>query len=112
MLFYLGWQQSLPPDNNNCDLRGYFYCGEQLFHKELNGLKQKNNKNNMKFLEQYLEERIKIKGLGDLGIIECSEGESVGVSLVIDGYDTGIEVWYADYASWLEEKIELNKVNI
>jgi hypothetical protein len=28
------------------------------------------------------------------------------VSLVIDGYEPGIEVWYADYSNWLEEKLE------
>ena len=30
----------------------------------------------------------------------------LGVSLVIDGYEPGIEVWYADYSNWLEEKLE------
>lgn len=62
----------------------------------------------MKYLEQYLEEKMKIKVLGDLGIIDCSQGSDVGVSLVIDGFDTGIEVWYVDYAMWLEKKLEEN----
>lgn len=60
----------------------------------------------MKYLEQYIEEKIKIKILGELTIRESCEGESVGVSLVIDGYEPGIEVWYADYSNWLEEKLE------
>ena len=60
----------------------------------------------MKYLEQYLEEKLKIKVLGKLTTTESSSGEDVGVSLVIDGYEPGIEVWYADYSRWLEEKIE------
>ena len=66
----------------------------------------------MKYLEKYLEEKLKIKVLGELGIVDSSIGGEVGVSLVIDGFEPGIEIWYADYAAWLEEKIELNKVNI
>lgn len=60
----------------------------------------------MKYLEQYIEEKLKIKVLGKLTTTESSSGEEVGVSLVIDGYEPGIEVWYADYSRWLEEKIE------
>lgn len=59
----------------------------------------------MKYLEQYIEEKMKIKILGKLTTSESTSGEEVGVSLVIDGYEPGIEVWYADYCSWLEEKI-------
>ena len=62
----------------------------------------------MKYLEQYLEEEIKIKVLGELETVDCPNGGDVGVSLVIDGFDTGIEVWYADYAMWLEKKLEEN----
>ena len=60
----------------------------------------------MKYLEQFIEEKLKIKVLGKLTTNESSSGEEVGVSLVIDGYEPGIEVWYADYSRWLEEKIE------
>ena len=66
----------------------------------------------MKYLEKYLEEKLKIKVLGKLETIDCDNGGDVGVSLVIDGFEPGIEIWYADYSAWLEEKIELNKVNI
>ena len=66
----------------------------------------------MKYLEKYLEEKLKIKVLGELGIVDSSMGGEVGISLVIDDFEPGIEIWYADYAAWLEEKIELNKVNI
>ena len=61
----------------------------------------------MKYLEQYIEEKIRIKVLGKLETTECSNGGDVGISLVIDGFDTGIEVWYVDYAKWLEEKIDV-----
>lgn len=59
----------------------------------------------MKYLEQYIEEKMKIKVLGKLTTRESNSGEEVGVSLVIDGYEPGIEVWYVDYCAWLEEKI-------
>lgn len=62
----------------------------------------------MKYLEQYLEEEIKIKVLGKLETVDCPNGGDVGVSLVIDGFETSIEVWYADYAMWLEKKLEEN----
>lgn len=60
----------------------------------------------MKYLEQYLEEKMRIKVLGNLSTRESHSGEEVGVSLVIDGYEPGIEVWFVDYLEWLEEKIE------
>lgn len=64
----------------------------------------------MKFLEKYLEEKERIKPLGKLTTKESVEGESVGVSLVIDGYEPGIEVWWVDYATWIEEKIEKQNI--
>ena len=66
----------------------------------------------MKYLEQFLEEKLKIKVLGKLTTAESCSGEEVGVSLVIDGYAPGIEVWYADYCTWLEKKIEEHGINI
>lgn len=66
----------------------------------------------MKFLEKYLEEKERIKPLGKLTTKESVEGESVGVSLVIDGYEPGIEVWWVDYATWLEEKIEKQNITL
>ena len=60
----------------------------------------------MKYLEKYIEEKLKIKVLGQLKTAECPDGESVGVSLVIDGFEPGIYIWYADYAKWLEEKLD------
>ena len=64
----------------------------------------------MKYLERYIEDKLKIKILGELSTRESVEGESVGVSLVIDGYEPGIEVWWIDYAKWLEDKIEKEKI--
>ena len=66
----------------------------------------------MKLLEKYLEEKLKIKILGELTTRESVEGDSVGVSLVIDGYEPGIEVWWVDYASWLEEKMEKQNITL
>jgi hypothetical protein len=60
----------------------------------------------MKYLEKYIEEKLKIKILGELTTRECCEGDGLGVSLVIDGFEPGIEVWYADYSNWLEEQLE------
>lgn len=60
----------------------------------------------MKYLEQYIEEKLKIKVLGKLTTRECCEGDGLGVSLVIDGFEPGIEVWYADYSNWLERKLD------
>lgn len=60
----------------------------------------------MKYLEQYIEEKLKIKVLGELTTRECCEYDGLGVSLVIDGYEIGLEVWYADYTKWLEEKLD------
>lgn len=63
-------------------------------------------RNMMKYLEQFIEEKMKIKALGNLTTTASSSGDEVGVSLVIDGYEPGIEVWYVDYCAWLEKKIE------
>lgn len=60
----------------------------------------------MKYLEQYIKEKLKIAILGELTTDGSTEGDNVGVSLIIDGYEPGIEVWYIDYANWLEEKME------
>lgn len=51
-------------------------------------------RNMMKYLEQYLKEKMKIKVLGNLSTRESNLGEEVG------------EVRYVDYSEWLEEKIK------
>ena len=62
----------------------------------------------MKYLELFLEEKMKLKVLGELSTIELTTAdyETYGVSLVIDGFEPGIQVWWVDYATWLEQKLE------
>ena len=64
----------------------------------------------MKYIEDYIEQKLKIKILGELTFEELQdtcEGGYYGVELVIDGYRPGnrpgIQVWYVDYLNWLEE---------
>lgn len=62
----------------------------------------------MKYLELFIEEKMKIKILGELSTVELAtaDNEAYGVSLVIDGFEPGIQVWWVDYAMWLEQKLE------
>lgn len=62
----------------------------------------------MKYLKEFIIDKLKIKPLGELNTEEIfsSDQELIGLSLVIDGYEIGLQVWYADYAKWLEEKYE------
>ena len=62
----------------------------------------------MKYIEDYLEEKMKIKVLGKLKTIdeEVEPYMLVGERLVIDGTESDIVVWYADYCMWLEKKFE------
>lgn len=64
----------------------------------------------MKYLERYIEDKLKIKILGELSTRVSASGEEVGVSIVIDGYEPGLEVWYIDYAKWLEDKIKKEEI--
>lgn len=62
----------------------------------------------MKYIEEYLKERLKIKVLGELTTVE-EEAEpcmSIGERLVIDGRESDIVVWFSDYAKWLEDKLD------
>ena len=62
----------------------------------------------MKYIEEYLAERMKIKVLGELRTIdeEAEPCMMVGQRLVIDDMESDIVVWYADYCMWLEKKFE------
>ena len=62
----------------------------------------------MKYIEDYLAEKMKIKVLGELKTIdeEVEPYMLVGERLVIDGSESDIVVWYADYYTWLERKFE------
>lgn len=64
----------------------------------------------MKYLERYIEDKLKIKILGELSTRESNSGEEVGVSIVIDGYEPGLEVFNVDYSRWLEDKIEKEEI--
>jgi hypothetical protein len=62
----------------------------------------------MKYIEDYITERMKIKVLGELRTIdeEAEPGMVVGQRLVIDNMESDIVIWYADYCKWLEKKFE------
>ena len=66
----------------------------------------------MKYIEDYLKERMKIKVLGELKTIdeEAQPCMSVGERLVIDNMESDIVVWYSDYCNWLEKKYEELKI--
>ena len=60
----------------------------------------------MKFLEQYLKEVRKIMPLGKLETREDTINDLSGEMIYIDGVCTDIFISHADYANWLEEKID------
>lgn len=62
----------------------------------------------MKYIEEYLAERMKIKVLGELKTTdeEAEPCMCVGERLVIDDMESDIVVWYSDYCTWLEKKYE------
>ena len=59
----------------------------------------------MKYFKEFLAYKYKIQPLGELTSEEIfsSDQELIGESVVIDGFEIGLQVWYADYAPWLEE---------
>ena len=59
----------------------------------------------MKYIEKYLEEVIKIKPLGQVGTKEDYDCDLSGEMIYIDGKCTDIFISHADYANWLESKI-------
>lgn len=62
----------------------------------------------MKYIEDYLTERMKIKVLGELKTTdeEAEPCMPIGERLVIDNMKSDIVVWYVDYCKWLEKKYE------
>lgn len=64
----------------------------------------------MKFIDKYLEEKVRIKPLGKVTTdpYESSVGQFIGESIIIDGHDSGIVVAYIDYIDWLEGDNFLN----
>lgn len=63
----------------------------------------------MKYLNKYLEEKLKIKLLGALSTRDDEDHSSFmsGVVVLSDGHETGIFVSHHDYAEWLENKVVL-----
>ena len=62
----------------------------------------------MKYFKEFLAYKYKIQPLGELTSEEIfsSDQELIGESVVIDGFEIGLQVWYADYATWLEERYD------
>lgn len=62
----------------------------------------------MKYLNDYLKEVLLIQPLGEVTFEEecSSDGEILGLNILINKKDIGITVWYADYADYLEEKFD------
>lgn len=64
----------------------------------------------MKYIEQYMEEELKIKSLGKIDFEELGDvydGGKFGYSVLIDEKDIGLQIWWSDYATWLEKKIDI-----
>ena len=62
----------------------------------------------MKYVELYMKERLKLQPLGKVtfeGMQTQDCDETYGYSVLIDGRDIGLEIWWADYSMWLEEKL-------
>ena len=47
-----------------------------------------------------------IHPIGEVTFEPCPNGEDVGYTLVIGGRITTLDVWWADYSTWLENKLE------
>ena len=63
----------------------------------------------MKYALQYIEQVLRVKPLGEVTFDECSEGEKCGYEVLIDGKFTGLEIWWVDYARWLEQFVKMEK---
>lgn len=68
----------------------------------------------MKYIKEYLEQKIRIKPLGTLTTeaYECEPGEYTGESILIDGKYTGIVIYYIDYIDWLEGRFFITDKHI
>lgn len=66
----------------------------------------------MKYIAEYMREVLKVNPLGSVTFAPCTNGEECGNRLIIAGVDSGIEVWYIDYTTWLESKVDVNKFQI
>ena len=64
------------------------------------------NIKNMKYIKEYLEQKIKIEPLGKLTttVYEAMPGEYIGEEILIDSRHTGIVIYYIDYINWIENE--------
>lgn len=60
----------------------------------------------MKYIDEYLREVMKVEPLGKVTLADSGESKGTGCAVLIDGKDVGIDVWWQDYAKWLEKKYE------
>jgi len=60
----------------------------------------------MKYIVEYLEEEMNIHPIGEVTFEECSAGGDVGYTIIIAGKRTTLDVWWSDYATWLEKKLD------
>ncbi len=62
----------------------------------------------MKYIKEYLAERMKIQPLGELKTIdeEIEPCVPIGQRIIIDDITTDIVVWNADYSIWIEKKYD------
>lgn len=60
----------------------------------------------MKYIKEYLAEKVRIKPLGELKLIDedIEPCTPIGKRVVIDDIETDIVIWHADYSDWLEKK--------
>lgn len=63
----------------------------------------------MKYIVEYLEEEMNIHPIGEVTFEPCSVGEEIGYTMVIGGKRTTLDVWWSDYATWLEKKLDAVK---
>lgn len=62
----------------------------------------------MEYIKEYMEEELKLKPLGEISVEELTTHDyegAYGYEILIDRKDTGLQIWWADYANWLERKI-------
>ena len=61
----------------------------------------------MKFIKDYIKEKLRLQPLGELSVREIDDAS---VSVSVDEQDTGIVIFYSEYAEWLENRVITIKV--
>ena len=65
----------------------------------------------MKYIVEYLEQEMNIHPMGEVTLIPCDSGADVGYTVVIGGKTTSLDVWWIEYTTWLEKKLEEKGIN-